>query len=202
MRPTPHVRSVDELIYSTLSPQYLPTADQTHDSPPSHAQAYSTQATLEFVVPINYFHRSSEVQKVAVISRRSEVTITSSLKPISYQIASQWQDADEVFNCSDKRQSVSATPSPLSDLAKECLTRHNPELHSLAITRAPLPTKVRRDSEEKVLRLTTRSTTAREDSPNTIWPAYIKEAGEHDKALTDAWKENATCFVVFVSPVH
>ena len=155
-------------------------------------------------MPINYFYRSSEVQKVAVISRRSSVTITSSLKPISYQIASRWQDADEVFNCSDKRQSVSATPSPLSDLAK---SERNVRLVSMQSSILWLSQGLHYQrryagTRKRVLRLTTRSTTAREDAPNTIWPAYIKEAGEYDKVLTDAWRENAKCFVVFVSPVH
>ena len=77
-----------DVIYPTRAsiPSDFP-AD--HDSPLSYA--YSTQATPELIVPI---FLSSEVQKVAAI-------ITSSLKPISYQIASQWQDADEVSLCGE-----------------------------------------------------------------------------------------------------
>jgi len=44
-----------------------------------------------------------------------------------------------------------------------------------------------------------RSPTAQEDSTNTMWSAYMKEAGEYDKIMTDAWKEDAKNFLVFVS---
>lgn len=32
-----------------------------------------------------------------------------------------------------------------------------------------------------------------------MWTAYMKEAGEYDKIMTDAWKEDAKSFLVFVS---
>ena len=44
-----------------------------------------------------------------------------------------------------------------------------------------------------------RPLTAQEDSVNTMWSAYMREAGEYDKTMTDAWKEDAKSFLVFVS---
>jgi hypothetical protein len=32
-----------------------------------------------------------------------------------------------------------------------------------------------------------------------MWSAYMKEAGEYDRITTDAWKEDAKSFLVFVS---
>ena len=41
--------------------------------------------------------------------------------------------------------------------------------------------------------------TAQEDSTNTMWYTYMKEAAEYDKVMTDAWREDAKGFLVFVS---
>lgn len=41
--------------------------------------------------------------------------------------------------------------------------------------------------------------TAQEDSTNTMWYTYMKEAVEYDKLMTDAWREDAKGFLVFVS---
>ena len=32
-----------------------------------------------------------------------------------------------------------------------------------------------------------------------MWSTYMKEAGEYDKIMTGAWKEDAKIFLVFVS---
>lgn len=47
--------------------------------------------------------------------------------------------------------------------------------------------------------LTIRSSAEQEDSVNTMWSAYMKEAGEYDKIMTDAWREDAKGFLAFVS---
>jgi hypothetical protein len=48
--------------------------------------------------------------------------------------------------------------------------------------------------------LTTPSDTVQEDSANTMWSTYMKEAVEYDKFMTDSWREDAKGFLVFVSP--
>lgn len=48
--------------------------------------------------------------------------------------------------------------------------------------------------------LTTPSDTVQEDSANTMWSTYMKEAVEYDKFMTDGWREDAKGFLVFVSP--
>ncbi|KAI0282686.1 hypothetical protein BC826DRAFT_921487, partial [Russula brevipes] len=45
--------------------------------------------------------------------------------------------------------------------------------------------------------LTTLSATAREDSVNSTWSTYMKEAGEYDKLVADGWKEDANYFLAF-----
>ena len=40
---------------------------------------------------------------------------------------------------------------------------------------------------------------AQQDSLNNMWSAYMKEAGEYDKLMTDGWKEDAIGHLVFVS---
>ena len=48
--------------------------------------------------------------------------------------------------------------------------------------------------------LTTPSDAVQEDSANTMWSTYMKEAIEYDKFMTDGWREDAKGFLVFVSP--
>jgi hypothetical protein len=48
--------------------------------------------------------------------------------------------------------------------------------------------------------LTTPSDIGSEDSAITMWSTYMKEAVEYDKFITDAWREDAKGFLVFVSP--
>ena len=54
-------------------------------------------------------------------------------------------------------------------------------------------------SPHRVLSLTTPSDTVQEDSANTMWSTYMKEAVEYDKIMTDGWREDAKGFLVFVS---
>jgi len=48
--------------------------------------------------------------------------------------------------------------------------------------------------------LTTLSDTVQEDSANTMWSTYMKEAIEYDKFMANGWREDAKGFLVFVSP--
>ena len=41
--------------------------------------------------------------------------------------------------------------------------------------------------------------TVPKDSENDIWNMYLDEVKEEDKRITDAWKEDATGLLVFVS---
>jgi len=63
----------------------------------------------------------------------------------------------------------------------------------------PRLAKVRWGSERKHP-LTTCSATAHEEPENTMWSTYMEEAREYDNLMTDAWKEGAKSFLVFVSP--
>ena len=48
--------------------------------------------------------------------------------------------------------------------------------------------------------MTFSSHTVQEDSTNTMWSTYMKEALEYDNFMTEAWREDAKGFLVFVSP--
>ena len=43
------------------------------------------------------------------------------------------------------------------------------------------------------------STTAQENSGEGMWSTYMKTFDEYDKRITNAWKEDATGLLVFVS---
>ena len=85
-----------------------------------------------------------------------------------------------------------------SAVRNKWLAHHNVESASLAPLEAPLLVKV---CLERVCSTLPHDSfpTAHEDSTNTMWSAYMKEAGEYDKTMTDAWKEDAKSFLVFVS---
>ena len=48
--------------------------------------------------------------------------------------------------------------------------------------------------------LTTTSDTVQEDSANTMWSTYMKEAIEYDRSIAGGWGEDAKGFLMFVSP--
>lgn len=60
-------------------------------------------------------------------------------------------------------------------------------------------TKVRRGTET-VRHLQTTLVTAREDSVDKMWSAYMEEAEKHDERVSDAWRDDAEGVLVFVSP--
>lgn len=47
--------------------------------------------------------------------------------------------------------------------------------------------------------LITTPATAQEDSVDKIWSAYMKEASEHDKFVTEVWRKDTTSVLFFVS---
>ena len=56
--------------------------------------------------------------------------------------------------------------------------------------------------EQTILHFLTTSDTVQEDSANTMWSTYMREAVEYDKFMTDGWREDAKGFLGFVSLVH
>jgi hypothetical protein len=43
-------------------------------------------------------------------------------------------------------------------------------------------------------------TTIQQDSGNELWDMYLDEVKEDDKRISDAWKEDSSGILVFVSP--
>lgn len=58
----------------------------------------------------------------------------------------------------------------------------------------------RRYTDHTTLPYDLSSNTVQEDSANTMWSTYMKEALEYDNLMTEAWREDAKGFLVFVSP--
>jgi hypothetical protein len=49
--------------------------------------------------------------------------------------------------------------------------------------------------------LLTTPVTAREDPVDKMWSAYMKEASENDKLVTDAWRKDMNGVLFFVSSI-
>lgn len=64
-----------------------------------------------------------------------------------------------------------------------------------------IPTGIEGSVEKQTIPhfLTTPSDTVQEDSANTMWSTYMKQAIEYDRSITDGWREDAKGFLVFVS---
>ncbi len=54
--------------------------------------------------------------------------------------------------------------------------------------------------EQTILHFLTTSDTVQEDSANTMWSTYMKEAVEYDKFMTDGWRKDENGFLAFVGP--